>query len=118
MSKPELFTEPLDRPTLERLAYESFDDMVKFVIDIEKNVICVGGGLHADEEAILLENGSRQDDLWGANYYLFDPEESRFEYTSMINIRPKNNNTTQDIQLETVRVKVRAAASHFFENNS
>lgn len=115
MSKSELFTVPLPRATLERLAQESFEDMVKFVIDIRLNVISVGGGLHADEEALLLENGSRQEDLWGANYYLFDSNESRFEYTSMINVRPRDGNPTQTIQSEAIRQKVRAAAINFFE---
>lgn len=92
--------------------------MVKFVVDLERHVICVGGGLHADEEEILLQQGSRQSDLWGANYYLFDPSESRFEYTSMINVRPNDQNTSQAIQSETIRQKVRAAAIHFFEGVS
>jgi hypothetical protein len=118
MSKPELFNLPLTRETLERLARESFDDMVKFVIDIERQVICVGGGLHADEEAMLLENGSQQKDLWGANYYLQDSSESRFEYTSMINIRPSDENTKQEIQSDAIRTKVRTAAIHFFEGKS
>jgi len=117
MSKPELFTKPLDRATLERLAHESFDDMVKFVIDIDRNVICVGGGLHADEESILLEEGSDQVNLWGANYYLFDRDESRFEYTSMINVRPSDGNTAQEVQTESIRNKIRTAAVFFFESN-
>lgn len=115
MSKPELFEGPIPRPVLERLAQESFEDMVKFVIDVRRNVICVGGGLHADEEAVLLEDGSRQEDLWGANYYLFDSSEARLEYTSMINVRPRDGNTAQIIQSEPIRQKVRAAAVHFFE---
>jgi len=48
-----------------------FEDMVKYVVDVQRRVIAIGGELHADAEQILLnlEDGSRQEDLWGANYY-------------------------------------------------
>jgi len=54
---------------LRRLVTAHFEDMVKYVVDVERGVAAVGGELHADEEALLLEQGSRQRDLWGANYY-------------------------------------------------
>ena len=44
-----------------------FDDMVKAVVDVDNEKIAIGGGLHSDEELILLENGSRQEYLWGIN---------------------------------------------------
>ena len=44
-----------------------FDDMVKAVVDVDNEIIAIGGGLHSDEELILLENGSRQEYLWGIN---------------------------------------------------
>jgi len=56
----------LDRVELRRLVAAHFEDMVKYVVDVERGVAAVGGELHADEEALLLERGSRQDDLWGA----------------------------------------------------
>ncbi|HEY7216679.1 MAG TPA: DUF5674 family protein, partial [Thermoanaerobaculia bacterium] len=59
----------LDRAELARLVHLYFDDMVKYVVDIERRIAAVGGGLHADAENLLLESGSRQSDLWGANYY-------------------------------------------------
>jgi len=46
-----------------------FGDMVKYVVDVERGVVALGGELHADAEQVLLEQGSRQADLWGANYY-------------------------------------------------
>jgi hypothetical protein len=59
----------LDAGTLRRLVDRFFGDMVKLVVDIKRQVVAVGGELHADAEALLLEDGSEQDDLWGANYY-------------------------------------------------
>jgi hypothetical protein len=115
MAGPEIYRSPLTRADLERLAAESFEDMVKFVVDLRREVICAGGGLHADEEKLLLEDGSAQTDLWGANYYLFDTSDARFEYTSMINIRPTDGNTAQEIQSPEIRSGVRDLAIRFFE---
>jgi hypothetical protein len=61
--------DPLEPATLRRLVERHFENMVKFVVDLERGVAAVGGELHADEEAVLLAQGSNQEDLWGANYY-------------------------------------------------
>src|SRR5271156_2381363 len=98
MSTPEYFDKPLSAETIRRLVDDEFGDMVKFVVDLDREVICVGGGFHSDEEEILLEKGSRQADLWGANYYPDRPEGSKLVYTSMINVRSRDGNTKQEIQ--------------------
>ena len=118
MGNPEIFKEPLSGEILRRLADETFGDMIKFVVDLEEKVLCAGGGLHSDEEALLLEAGSRQEDLWGGNFYPDLPGEEKYEYTSMINIRPRQNNRKQDIESLAVRQHVRALAGHFFEKAS
>jgi hypothetical protein len=84
--------------------------MVKFVVDVERGVAAVGGELHADEEALLLEDGSRQDDLWGANYYPGRGEEGCLEYTSLINIRPAQGNRSMVIESEATQARVREIA--------
>ena len=118
MSKPELFNQPIPKATVRRLANESFEDMIKFVVDLDRKVIAAGAGLHVDSEAFLMEEGSLQANLWGANYYLDDTTEKRFEYTSMINIRPNQNNRKILIESEAIRQKVRALAEYFFERKS
>jgi len=118
MSKPEIFKVPISQSDTRRLADESFGDMVKFVVDLEREIICAGGGLHSDEEQLLLDDGSKQENLWGANYYLDDHGESRFEYTSTINIRSRQNNTSQQIQSEDIRHQVKKLAVHFFESEN
>jgi hypothetical protein len=97
----------LDRAELRRLVERHFEDMVKYVVDVARGVAAVGGELHADEEALLLENGSRQDDLWGANYYPGRGEGGCIEYTSLINIRPAQGNRSMTIEDEATRAKVR-----------
>lgn len=98
---------PLDPAELRRLVTSRFEDMVKYVVDVELRIAAVGGELHADEEALLLEHGSRQEDLWGANYYPGKGEEACIEYTSLINIRPAQGNRSMLVEDEAVRTKVR-----------
>ena len=81
--------------------------MVKYVVDVARGVAAVGGELHADEEALLLEHGSRQQDLWGANYYPGKGPEGCIEYTSLINIRPAQGNRGMLIEDEALRERVR-----------
>jgi hypothetical protein len=89
------------------LVHRHFEDMVKYVVDVERGVAAVGGELHADEEALLLEDGSRQDDVWGANYYPGLGSDDCIEYTSLINIRPAAGNRSMVIESEQVRARVR-----------
>lgn len=60
---------PVTLAVLRELVARFFEDMVKLVVDVERGVAAIGGELHADAEAVLLQDGSRQADLWGANYY-------------------------------------------------
>jgi hypothetical protein len=101
---------PIDPGVLRQLVERHFEDMVKFVVDVERGVAAVGGELHADEEAMLLDNGSRQEHLWGANYYPGRGEEACFEFTSLINIRPAQGNRSMLIEDSAVRARVKEIA--------
>jgi hypothetical protein len=74
MTEIEIFSHPTPIETIKGLTSEQFMDMVKGVVDIEKEIVAVGGSLHSDEERVLLEGGSLQQNLWGVNIY-FDVEE-------------------------------------------
>ena len=102
-----LVEQPLERAELRRLVAAYFEDMVKYVVDVARGVAAVGGELHADEEALLLEHGSRQEDLWGVNYYPGKGADDCIEFTSLINIRPAQNNRSMLIEDQAVRAKVR-----------
>ncbi len=107
--RPEILVlrDPIPPEELGRLAHETFVDMVKYVVDIERGVIAVGGQLHADAEQVLLEDGSRPGDLWGANYYHGRGRESCIEYTALINIRPARGNPGMEVQDPAVRERMR-----------
>jgi hypothetical protein len=93
---------------LRRLVDLFFEDMVKYVVDVERGAIALGGEMHADAEQLLLDDGSRQADLWGANYYPGRGREDCIEYTSLINIRPAAGNRSMEIQDPALRERVRA----------
>jgi hypothetical protein len=93
---------------LRRLVDLYFEDMVKYVVDIERGLAAVGGEMHADAEQVLLDDGSRQPDLWGANYYPGRGRDGCVEFTSLINIRPAQGNRSMEIQPPAVRDRVRS----------
>lgn len=83
---------------LKNIAENQFGDMVKAVVDAKKGIIVIGGELHADEEAMLLEKGSEQKNLWGINLYLEIDGEDWIEFDSMINLRPSQNNRSRGVE--------------------
>ncbi len=97
----------LDPAVLARLVREYFEDMVKYVVDVERRAAAVGGELHADAEKLLLDAGSRQANLWGANYYPGRGRDECIEFTALINIRPSQGNRSMEIEDPVVRERVR-----------
>lgn len=84
-----------------------FENMIKFVVDIEREVIAIGGEMHADAETVLLEDGSKQENLWGANLYPLQDKESSIEFTSLINIRPSADNLSLEIKSQEIRDRIK-----------
>jgi hypothetical protein len=97
----------IEAAELARLVDLYFRDMVKYVVDVRRNLVAVGGELHADGERLLLEAGSRQQDLWGANYYPGRGPERCIEYTALINIRPSQGNFSMEVQDPLTRDSIR-----------
>ena len=98
-----------------KIAEERFGDMVKAVVDIDLGIMVVGGELHADEEAMLLERGCKQENLWGINIYTDKPENGRIEFDSMINIRPRQNNRSRNVLDKTIREKIVVIVNNLLE---
>lgn len=92
---------------LRRLVAESFGDMVKFVADVERRAIAIGGQMHADAEHLLLDDGSEQRDLWGGNYYPGLGPDECVAYTSLINIRPAQGSTGMELMDPELRAAIR-----------
>ncbi len=91
---------------LKRMASALFSNFVKAVIDVDKEILVVDAELHADQEAYLLELGSKQESLWGINIYPDLNIEERIEFNSMINLRPSQKNNSMSIEDENIRNKI------------
>lgn len=93
----------ITRDELTEFAKQQFGDMTKAVVDVEKGIMAIGGELHSDEEAVLLDQGSGQRHLWGINLYLDKPLSEWIEFDSMINVRPSGGNRSRYVESPDMR---------------
>ena len=107
----QVITTPVDRGVLKTLASECFGDMVKAVVDIERGIMAIGGELHADEEQMLLEQGSKQEHLWGINLYPNTMTADWLEFDSMINLRPSQGNRSRGVDDPDLQERIRSVVS-------
>ena len=91
---------------------QEYESMIKIVVDIRRRLLSGGGEMHSDCERVLLDDGSEQDDLWGANWY---PNGQRLEYESLINIRPRLGNRSILIQDDHLRKQVESVTREILE---
>lgn len=105
----------MKREDLIKIAQESFGELVKAVVDVERRVMAVGGELHADEEAALLENGSRQEALWGINLYPARTDTDWIEFDSLINLRPSQGNRSRYVEDEKERERIAGVVQSLVE---
>jgi len=96
----------IDIKELNEMAKNMFGNMVKAVVDIEKGIMVVDAELHADEEALLLKEGSENKDLWGINLYPEIEGDDFIEFDSMINLRPAQNNRTRGVENREIIEKI------------
>lgn len=98
---------PITRTELKAIAKERFGDLVKAVVDINKEIMGVGGELHVDIQSLLVEKeNSAGSDTWGINIYPEIRGEGFIEFDSMVNLKPASGNRTRDINDENIKEKV------------
>lgn len=110
-----IVTNKITRTTLKEIASRFYSDLVKAVVDIGRGVMAVGGELHSDEERLLLEGGSSQEDLWGINIYPDKPEGEWIEFDSVINIRPSLRNRSRAVEDPARRKRIEEIVSSLIE---
>jgi hypothetical protein len=91
---------------------EELTTYIKLAVDIEREVLAGGGEYHADCEELLLEDGSRQENIWGADWY---PESRRVEFGALINIRPQQGNRGMEIEDPKLREKIEVIVGRLLE---
>ena len=82
---------------------EMLQAYIKLAVDIDRRILAGGGAMHADCESVLLDDGSQQEFIWGADW---DPSAQQVTFESLINIRPRQNNPSMEILDSTIQEKV------------
>ena len=97
----------ISKEELCNIAEQQFGYLVKVVVDIDQEIMAVGGEMHADEEVILMEQeGSKREYTWGINLYPEKSEEEWIEFDSVINIKPFYGNRSRGVDNPEVRIKI------------
>lgn len=105
----------ISKEELKEMASKMFGNLVKAVIDVEKKVLVVDAELHSDQEAYLLEQGSKQEDLWGINIYPELTGSEMVEFDSMINLRPSQGNNSRGVNNEEIRKRILGIVNSIIE---
>lgn len=93
-------------------AREAYDDYIKTVIDIEKNILAIGGEYHIDCEEVLIKYGSKQENLFGGGYRISTKE---VEFMAMSNFKPALGKVTYEISDPSVREKLEQLTRIYLE---
>ena len=112
----EIISKKISRDELNQMDSGYFEDKIKAVVDIEKQIIGVDAELHADIEGAFIEEGSELRNLWGINFLADEDEIEEFvKFDSLINIHPKQNNRSRDVEDENIRNKILEAVEKWIE---
>jgi len=82
-----LIKEKVTEKKIKKMA-EDYQGYIKLVIDVEREILTGGGERHSDGEQLLLKDGSKQENLWGGG---IDWETKEIDFISIINLRPRQN---------------------------
>lgn len=103
----QIIKNPISKAELKRVAQERFGDLVKAAVDIEQEIMAIGGELHVDEQVLLIEReNSKQENVWGINIYPDGVGDDFIEFDSMVNLKPAFGNRSRGIDDLEVREKV------------
>lgn len=100
---------------LNKMAEGKFGNLVKAVVDTEKEAMVVDAELHSDEEAHLLSLGSKQENLWGINLYPEIKGEDFIEFDSVINLRPSFGNNSRGVDDPKIRKRISEVVEKMIE---
>ena len=102
----EIIRERISRSELKKKYTNYFGTVTKAVVDLDRKVIAVDAELHSDLEAILIEDGSKPESLWGVNIYPSETRGQFIEFIALINIRPSQDNYSMEIQDFSIRKRI------------
>lgn len=105
-------TSPYSKEEIAKLK-EQFDVYIKTVIDVKRKVCSAGADRHFESEKILLEQESKQSDVWGGG---IDLDTKTIDFNSFINIRPTDKNTSNEIQDPKIRAEFERLMKYLFRH--
>jgi hypothetical protein len=94
----QIITKSITVGEAKEMAEATFGNLVKAVVDVERELIAIGGKSHHDLEQLLLKDGSKQKDLWGINIYPDIEGDDFIEFDFKMNLRPAQGNKTRTIR--------------------
>ncbi|MBI2334299.1 hypothetical protein HYU96_00700 [Candidatus Daviesbacteria bacterium] len=95
-------SQPFTKKEIENLR-EFFDTYIKTVIDVGRKICSGGMDRHFEGEKILLNQGG------------IDVATKTIDFNSLINIRPNDNNNSNEIQDPEIRKKYEELTRFFFQ---
>lgn len=102
---------------LNEFSTKMFGNLVKAVVDIEQGIMVIDAPMHSDEEEYLLNNcDSKQENLWGVNLYPKQYDSDFIEFDSMINIRPNQNNYSRNVENPEIQERIKIIINKFVKN--
>ena len=105
----------INRKILAEMAQNFYGEMIKGVVDIDRQIMALDAELHSDLEKLLLENGSNQESLWGINLYPDVEGDDFIEFDSLINISPRRNNFSRNVEDEAIRGQIRSIVNNLIK---
>lgn len=104
----EIIKNKIKKEELFKFLRKDFIELVKAVVDTEKEIMAIGGELHSDEEILLVEEeGTKREYAWGINLFPKRPEDEWIEFDSMINLKPMWGNRSRGVENAEIREKIR-----------
>ena len=103
-----IISDQISEKELREIAKDFYGNMVKGVVDVEREILAMGGEYHMDANEILIKNKSKQQDIWGFNWYFDKNGDERIEYVSLINIRPGQDNRKMEVQNAFLRDRMKS----------
>jgi len=97
---------------IEQMAEQFGSNFIKLAVDVNREILAGGGELHADCEQALLEDDSQQVDIWGADWH---PETKTVTFESFINLRPRQQNFSMEVQDIVLRDRIEKIAHRLLE---
>lgn len=110
-----IINQAISRKILAEMAQNFYGEMVKGVVDIDRRIMALDAELHSDLEKILLEDGSDQKSLWGINLYPDVEGDDFIEFDSLINISPRRNNFSRDVEDDAIRSQIRSIVNNLIK---